>query len=70
MAISNAHRKRFKKLCGEMLKLMDEIRQDTPEAQIFVEAEAGFLLFDQYEISTDLIIEHGGWTAGIGCGAF
>jgi hypothetical protein len=55
---------------------MQKIRQDSPEAEIFMEAEAGLMLFDGNsriddgeQFNFEAQVGHSHWTPGFGGGA-
>ena len=64
----------FEKRCGELVALMKRIRKYNPEAEIFMEAEAGLMLFDgdsrgEHGLAWDRQRGSSHWTPGFGCGA-
>jgi hypothetical protein len=68
--------KKFDKLCADLVKLMKKIRETSPEAEIFMEAEGGLMLFDgnsRIDDGEDFNWEaqrgKSHWTPGFGGGA-
>lgn len=66
----------FHRLANAMCALIGRIRTYNPEAEIFIEAEGGFMLFDgpaRLPDTDEMNWEHqdgaSHWAAGIGCGA-
>lgn len=75
MEISDQDIRKFNKLAGELCKLLDDIRKYNPEAEIFLEAEGGLMLFagdtrdDQDNFQWCNQRGRSYWTPGLGGGA-